>query len=139
MSRNLHEQSDNWSAPSEVLACAAHEREFVGTVLRLYGIVQTPTPLQLAKSRKIFLLYGIKFALAHLRRPATDAALANSQLVRPPGVEQAFVFVCFDSVLPPDAAQIQALNDWLASEDNPRLECAQMMSRRQSPLWAPVL
>jgi hypothetical protein len=106
------DQRHNPSAPPEAGERDIYRRTFLRTVLRLHGIAGTPTDLQLAKSRKILKLYEIKAALANILEP--DAA--GYRVTWSAGVEQAFLFVRFNSVAPPDAQQVQALNDWLSSD-----------------------
>ncbi len=112
MSRNLQQQHDYWPASSEV-----YEGAFLRTVLRLHGIVGTPTDLQLAKARKVLRLYAIKVAMASFRGAAIDLDSLTGWLCQPTGVEHAFMFVRFDSVLPPDAGQVREFNEWLTGED----------------------
>lgn len=111
MSQNAEQHTDDWPA-----SCEVYERAFVRTVLRLHGIAGTPSPMQLAKARKVLRLHGMKVAVTTMRQLALDVDAVRGRLSQPAGVEHAFLFVRYDSVLPPDALQVREFNEWLVGE-----------------------
>ncbi|MEO6078504.1 MAG: hypothetical protein ABIQ86_01815 [Steroidobacteraceae bacterium] len=113
MFSNLQEnQHAEWPESPEV-----YEGAFVRTVLSLHGIGPNPSPFQLAKARKVLGLYGLKVATTTIRQVAFNMDAGRGRLSQSAGVEHAFMFVRFDSVLPPDAAQMQEFNDWLVETE----------------------
>jgi hypothetical protein len=111
MSQTAEEQPDDWPASFEV-----YERAFVRTVLRLHGIGGSPSPMQLAKAKKVLRLHGMKAAVTTMRHLALNVDAGRGRLSQPAGVEHAFMFVRYDSVLPPDAMQVREFNEWLMTE-----------------------
>jgi hypothetical protein len=112
MSQSVPQHSPSWPGSVEV-----YERAFVRTVLRLHGIAGMPTSLQLAKARKMLRLHGMKVAVSTIRQRPLDLDAMQGRLSQSAAVEQAFLFVRYDSVLPPDATQVREFNEWLAGQD----------------------
>ncbi|MET0279940.1 MAG: hypothetical protein ABW278_02280 [Steroidobacteraceae bacterium] len=73
-----------------------------------------PSPLQMAQATKVLRLYGLRVAIRDFYAAQPVANTLPARLARFAGVEDAFVFVRCNSVLPPDAAQVQAMYEWLA-------------------------
>lgn len=96
-----------------------YERAFLRTVLCLRGVDDIATEREIEEARGALRHYELTMArsrAAHARRPA---GWLRGQLPDSAAVEHAFMFVRFHSVLPPNAGQLKALNDWLSSHKLP--------------------
>lgn len=91
-----------------------YERAFVRTVLHLRGISRGATEREVEEARTTLRHYELGAARA-VSSPASPYGKWRGRLAEPAAVEQAFMFVRFNSVLPPNATQLKAMNDWLAA------------------------
>jgi hypothetical protein len=96
-----------------------YERTFVRTVLCLRGVEDAATDRELEEARGALQHYERSVAWARKAAPAKPVSWLRGQLAESAAVEHAFMFVRFHSVLPPNAGQLKALNDWLSSHKLP--------------------
>lgn len=96
-----------------------YERAFLRTVLCLRGVDDAATERELEEARHALRHYELSIARARTAQAARPGGWLRGRLAEPAAVEHAFMFVRFRSVLPPDAGQLKALNDWLTSHKLP--------------------
>ena len=94
-----------------------YERVFVRTVLCLRGVEDVATDRELEEARGALRHY--ERSLTWAKKAAARPGWLRGQLAESAAVEHAFMFVRFHSVLPPNAGQLKALNDWLSSHRLP--------------------
>jgi hypothetical protein len=92
-----------------------YERAFVRTVLDLRGVLHNPTERERDEARSTLRQYELGVARIDAANSTGPYGRLRGRLAEPAAVEQAFMFVRFHSVLPPNATQLKALNDWLAT------------------------
>jgi hypothetical protein len=93
-----------------------YARAFIDTVLRLDGVHGMPTGRQIERAVSTFHLYGSVVSAVRPCDFSKTGAWLRGRLPEPAAIEHAFMFVQFNTVLPPNAGQIKALNDWLVHE-----------------------
>jgi hypothetical protein len=98
---------------------AEYERAFLRTVLCLRGVDDAATDRELEEARAALRRYELSIARARTAQASAPGGWLRGRLAEPVAVEQAFMFVRFHSVLPPNAGQLKALNDWLSSSKLP--------------------
>jgi hypothetical protein len=96
-----------------------YERAFLRTVLCLRGVDDVATDRELEEARGALQRYELSVAWAKEANAAKPDSWLRGRLAEPAAVEHAFMFVRFHSVLPPNAGQLKALNDWLSSHKLP--------------------
>jgi hypothetical protein len=96
-----------------------YERAFVRTVLCLRGVDDVATDREIQEARSALRQYEQSTAKARAAQTMTPGGWLRARLPEPAAVEHAFMFVRFHSVLPPNAGQLKALNDWLSSHKLP--------------------
>lgn len=122
MSRQLHcsarvDIGDRMAANFQFnpVSPAIYERAFLRTVLSLRGVSQAPTDRELEEARSALRQYELGLAKAGAISATSQYGRLRGRLAEPAAVEQAFMFVRYHTVLPPNATQLKALNDWLAA------------------------
>jgi hypothetical protein len=96
-----------------------YERAFLRTVLCLRGVDDAATDRELEEARGALRNYELSVAWAKTSQAAKPASWLRGRLAEPAAIEHAFMYVRFHSVLPPNAGQLKALNDWLSSHKLP--------------------
>lgn len=96
-----------------------YEQAFLRTVLCLRGVDDAVTDRELEEARGALRHYELSIARARSAHMARPCDWLRGRLAEPAAVEHAFMFVRFHSVLPPNAGQLKALNDWLSSHKLP--------------------
>jgi hypothetical protein len=77
------------------------------------------TDREIEEARGALRQYELSMAKAKVKHAAKPDGWLRGRLPEPAAVEHAFMFVRFHSVLPPNAGQLKALNDWLGSHRLP--------------------
>jgi hypothetical protein len=96
-----------------------YERAFLRTVLCLRGVDDVATDREIEEARGALRHYELSMARTRAMQAAKPGGWLRARLPEPAAVEHAFMFVRFHSVLPPNAGQLKALNDWLGSHKLP--------------------
>jgi hypothetical protein len=96
-----------------------YERTFLRTVLCLRGVEDAATDHEIEEARGALRQYELSVAKARSAQAARSNGWLRGRLPETTAVEHAFMFVKFHSVLPPNAGQLKALNDWLGSHKLP--------------------
>ena len=96
-----------------------YERTFLRTVLCLRGVEDAATDREIEEARGALRQYELSIAKARTAHAASSSSWLKGRLPETTAVEHAFMFVKFHSVLPPNAGQLKALNDWLGSHKLP--------------------
>jgi hypothetical protein len=94
-----------------------YERTFLRTVLCLRGVEDVATDREIEEARGALRQYELSMEKA--RPGQKSSGWLRGRLPETTAVEHAFMFVKFHSVLPPNAGQLKALNDWLGSHKLP--------------------
>jgi hypothetical protein len=96
-----------------------YERTFLRTVLCLRGVEDAATEQEIEEARGALRQYELSMAKARTTQALKPNGWLRGRMAEPAAVEHAFMFVRFHSVLPPNAGQLKALNDWLSSHKLP--------------------
>ncbi|MEO8314546.1 MAG: hypothetical protein ABI645_07090 [Pseudomonadota bacterium] len=96
-----------------------YERTFLRTVLCLRGVEDVASDLEIEEARNALRQYELSMERARTAQTARPSGWLRGRMAEPAAVEHAFMFVRFRSVLPPNAGQLKALNDWLGSHKLP--------------------
>lgn len=78
-------------------------------------MTEPPTQRQIDEARNALELCEARMSTMKESRSGSPYGWLRGRLAEPAAVEHAFMFVTFQSVLPPNAMQLKALNEWLAA------------------------
>ena len=96
-----------------------YERTFLRTVLCLRGVEDAASDREIEEARSALRQYELSMAKTRSAESGKPTDWLRGRLPETTAVEHAFMFVRFHSVLPPNAGQLKALNDWLVSHKLP--------------------
>ncbi len=91
-----------------------YDRAFLRTALRMQGVVGAPSFLQSRCAQYTLTDYRLRVASARKAGCPASNDLLIGRMPEQAGVEHAFLYIRFDSIVLPTKVQSQEFHDWLA-------------------------